>query len=112
MTENVSEEDAGNENASSKTSTESTKVTKEMLVYRGSITVDSIKFDDSVRAFKKMIESVGGFIESEINEDNGDLYNTFVIEDTSDEKNFEAYYDRMVLVSGEIFERKMKALLK
>lgn len=33
-------------------------------------------------------------------------------EDTSDEKNFEAYYDRMVLVSGEIFERKMKALLK
>lgn len=82
-TENVSEEDTGNENASSKTSTESTKVTKEMLVYRGSITVDSIKFDNSVRAFKKMIESVGGFIESEINEDNGDLYNTFVIEDNS-----------------------------
>ena len=33
-------------------------------------------------------------------------------EDTSGEQNFEAYYDRMVLVSGEIFERKMKALLK
>lgn len=33
-------------------------------------------------------------------------------ENTSDEKNFEAYYDRMVLVSGEIFKRKMKQLLQ
>lgn len=33
-------------------------------------------------------------------------------ENASDKKNFEAYYDRMVLVSGEIFKQKMKQLLQ
>ncbi|MCM1271971.1 MAG: DUF4349 domain-containing protein [Clostridium sp.] len=41
------------------------KVSKEMLVYRGDLSIDTLDFDKSVSDFKALINEKGGFVENE-----------------------------------------------
>ncbi len=59
------------------------KVTKEMLVYRGELYIDTLDFEKSVNAFKALIEEKGGFVETESYTDNNDISGYYVIEERS-----------------------------
>lgn len=50
---------------------------KEMLVYRGTLSIDTLNFSQSVTAFKKQIEKAGGFIESETFSDDTNVYDDY-----------------------------------
>lgn len=57
------------------------KVSKEMLVFRGSISLDTLEFNDSVDSFKKLLEDNGGFVFSERYTDNARKGNDYIIEE-------------------------------
>lgn len=47
------------------------QVSKEMLVYRGNLSIDTLKFEQSVESFKKLLEQAEGFVETESYSDDG-----------------------------------------
>jgi chemotaxis protein histidine kinase CheA len=58
------------ESAASTSTSTSKALNKEMLVYRGSLSVDTLDFDTSVSSFKNLINEKNGFVESESYSDN------------------------------------------
>lgn len=67
----------GNENA---------KLSKEMLVYRGVLSIDTLDFNKSVNDFKSLLKEKGGFVESESYSDNYSTNGYYVI-DEADKRN-------------------------
>ncbi|MBP3326556.1 MAG: DUF4349 domain-containing protein [Coprococcus sp.] len=59
------------------------KISKEMLVYRGELRVDTLDFNTSVSNFKALINEKGGFIESESYTDNYSGNSYYAIDEAS-----------------------------
>lgn len=69
------ESGASQENAGNDTSQESSADSqKKILVYEGSVSIDTLEFQDAVRAFKKTVEEYGGFLEDEQSRGTGSSY--------------------------------------
>lgn len=64
--------DAGSGASGQNTSDEGGKLSKEMLIYRGNLQIDTLDFEASVNAFKTLLDEKGGFVENESYSDNGD----------------------------------------
>ena len=62
-------------------------VSKEMLVYRGQIEIDTLKFDRSVEDFKQLINQVGGFVEKENYSDEGERYGAYYAVEEDEKHN-------------------------
>lgn len=55
-------------------------IKKEMLVYRGNISIDTLDFDTSVNTFKELLNEKGGFVESESYSDNNSTAGYYAID--------------------------------
>lgn len=62
-------------------------VTKEMLVYRGRIEIDTLEFNRSVENFKQLLNQVGGFVEKENYTDEGERYDDYYAVDETEKHN-------------------------
>lgn len=62
-------------------------VTKEMLVYRGQIQIDTLEFDRSVEDFKQLLNQVGGFVERENYSDEGERYDDYYAVEEDEKHN-------------------------
>lgn len=85
------------ENLSTKTG-DAGKITKEMLVYRGELSIDTLDFTTSVNDFKNAVNEKGGFIETESYTDNKSTGGHYVI-DKEDKHNM--YYATIRIPSSE-----------
>lgn len=65
------------------------KLSKEMLIYRGNLQIDTLDFEASVNAFKALLNEKGGFVEDESYSDNGDSGYYFV-EESEKHNNYQA----------------------
>lgn len=63
-------------------------VTKEMLVYRGQIEIDTLEFDRSVENFKQLLDQVGGFVEKENYSDEGERYDDYYAVEETEKHNY------------------------
>lgn len=68
-------------------SAEQKTVTKEMLVYRGWIEIDTLNFDKSVADFKKLLGQTGGFVEKENYTDEGERYDDYYAVEEDEKHN-------------------------
>lgn len=66
----VSEENTGNGTAQESLADSQKKI----LVYEGSVSIDTLEFEDAVRAFRKTVEECGGFLEDEQSRGTGSNY--------------------------------------
>lgn len=62
-------------------------VTKEMLVYRGQIEIDTLEFDRSVEKFKQLLNQAGGFVEKENYTDDGERYDDYYAVEEAEKHN-------------------------
>lgn len=62
-------------------------VTKEMLVYRGQIQIDTLEFDRSVEKFKQLLNQAGGFVEKENYTDEGERYDDYYAVEEDEKHN-------------------------
>lgn len=83
-------ENAGESAAVSDTNVEQTshsggdtagKLNREMLVYRGELSIDTLDFTTAVSDFKKMIAEKGGFVESESYSDSYSTGGYYIVDD-------------------------------
>lgn len=85
-TETGTGEKQTDQNKEGKQSEEKQTVSPEMLVYRGTLDIDTLQFDQSVEEFKKLLNQVGGFVEKENYTDDGKRWDDyFAVEE--DEKH-------------------------
>ncbi len=56
---------------------------REMLVYRGSLSIDTLDFNTSVNDFKALINEKGGFVESESYSDNYSTSGYYAVDDAN-----------------------------
>lgn len=77
------------EGSSGNTGEEQT-VSKEMLVYRGSAVIDTLNFDQSVDTFKKLLDKVDGFVETESYHDDADISGYYVVEEEEKHNRYTA----------------------
>lgn len=61
-----------------------------ILVYEGSVSIDTLEFEEAVRAFKKTIEDHGGFLEEEQSYGKGGGYEADSFYDSMDPRTFTA----------------------
>lgn len=61
-----------------------------ILVYTGAVSIDTMEFEDTVHAFKKLIEEYGGFLENEQSYGVGSEYAEESFYGTSDSRTFQA----------------------
>lgn len=78
---------SNNENA---TSNAPKKISTEMLVYRGSLVLDTLDFEKTVADFKKLILDNGGFVESENYADNKEMYGRYYQNNDDTNKTYSA----------------------
>lgn len=78
-------------------------VNKEMLVYRGELSIDTLDFNTSVNEFKALVNEKGGFIESESYSDNRSTSGYYAIEE-SDKHNV---YSAMVRIPSSEYDAVM-----
>jgi archaellum component FlaC/major membrane immunogen (membrane-anchored lipoprotein) len=76
-------ESASADNAKEGSASTEKSVSKEMIVYRGNLVVDTLDFEKSVSDFKKLLDSADGFVESETYTDDADVTNHYVVPDES-----------------------------
>ncbi|MDE6566182.1 MAG: DUF4349 domain-containing protein, partial [Lachnospiraceae bacterium] len=62
-------------------------VSKEMLVYRGRIEIDTLQFDRSVEDFKQLLDQAGGFVEKENYSDKGERYGEYYAVEEEEKHN-------------------------
>lgn len=62
-------------------------VTKEMLVYRGHIEIDTLEFNRSVEDFKQLLNQAGGFVEKEDYSDKGERYGEYYAVEENEKHN-------------------------
>lgn len=80
-------------------------VNKEMLVYRGDLSIDTLDFNTSVSDFKALVNGKGGFIESESYSDNRSTSGYYAIEE-SDKHNV---YSAMVRIPSSEYDTVMNS---
>lgn len=80
-------------------------VNKEMLVYRGDLSIDTLDFNTSVNDFKTLVNGKGGFIESESYSDNRSTSGYYAIEE-SDKHNV---YSAMVRIPSSEYDTVMNS---
>ncbi len=80
-------------------------VNKEMLVYRGDLSIDTLDFNTSVNDFKSLVNEKGGFIESESYSDNRSTSGYYAIEE-SDKHNV---YSAMVRIPSSEYDAVMNS---
>lgn len=80
-------------------------VNKEMLVYRGELSIDTLDFNTSVNDFKALVNEKGGFIESESYTDNRSTSGYYAIEE-SDKHNV---YSAMVRIPSAEYDAVMNS---
>ncbi len=80
-------------------------VNKEMLVYRGELSIDTLDFNTSVNDFKALINQKGGFIESESYKDNRSTSGYYAIEE-SEKHNV---YSAMVRIPSAEYDEVMNS---
>lgn len=80
-------------------------VNKEMLVYRGELSIDTLDFNTSVNDFKALVDKKGGFIESESYSDNRSTSGYYAIED-SEKHNV---YSAMVRIPSAEYDEVMNS---
>lgn len=80
-------------------------VNKEMLVYRGELSIDTLDFNTSVNDFKALINQKGGFIESESYKDNRSTNGYYAIEE-SEKHNV---YSAMVRIPSSEYDEVMNS---
>lgn len=102
-----------NENATANTTK---KISTEMLVYRGSLVIDSLDFEKTVADFKKLILDNGGFVESENYADNKEMYARYYQEDEDTNKTYSATiripsdkYEYAMTQTGELGDLRTKS---
>lgn len=71
---------------------------REMLVYRGSLSIDTLDFNTSVSDFKALVNEKGGFVESESYSDNYSTSGYYAVDD-ADKHNL--YYATVRVPSAE-----------
>lgn len=79
--------ETGKENLEGSQSANQQTLTKEMLVYRGQLEIDTLKFDRSVEDFKQLLNQVGGFVEKENYSDEGERYDDYYAVEESEKHN-------------------------
>lgn len=81
------------------------KIDKEMLVYRGELSIDTLDFNISVSNFKTLINEKGGFIESESYTDNYSNSSYYAI----DKSNKHNLYTATVRVPSSAYDEVMNS---
>lgn len=71
-------------------SSQSKKLSKEMLVYRGNLSIDTLDFNKSVSDFKKLLADKGGFVESESYSDNSSTSGYYAIDENKKHNMYNA----------------------
>ena len=76
---------------------------KDMLVYRSTISIDTLEFDDAVTTLKTKVAEYHGFIENENQSDGTDSYGRYVVDEEEKDYRYTAtiripseYYDSFV----------------
>lgn len=82
--------DVSSTNNKNATSNAPKKISTEMLVYRGSLVLDTLDFEKTVADFKKLILDNGGFVESENYADNKEMYARYYSENDDANKTYSA----------------------
>lgn len=85
--ESGAEEKQTDQNKEGNQSAEKQTVSREMLVYRGTITIDTLQFDQSVEEFKKLLNQVGGFVEKENYTDDGKRWDDYYAVEEDEKHN-------------------------
>lgn len=92
------------------------QVSKEMLVYRGKLSIDTLKFDQSVDNFKKLLDQVGGFVETENYSDDGALEGYYMMEEQDKRNTYNATvrvpsskYDTVMNEAGSLGDLRSKS---
>lgn len=85
--ESGAEEKQTDQNKEGNQSAEKQTVSREMLVYRGTITIDTLQFDQSVEEFKKLLNQVGGFVEKENYTDDGERWDDYYAVEEDEKHN-------------------------
>ncbi len=91
--------------AGENTITERQKVSKEMLIYRGNVMIETLDFTKSVEGFKKLLDQTNGFVETESYTDDGVQDAFYLVED---EEKHNTYTATVRVPSGE-YDRMMNA---
>ena len=81
------------------------KLSKEMLVYRGALSIDTLDFNKSVNDFKSLLNEKAGFVESESYSDNFSTSGYYVI----DEMNKHNVYTATVRVPSTEYDGIMNS---
>lgn len=71
---------------------------REMLVYRGELSIDTLDFDTSVSSFKTLVNEKGGFVESESYSDNCSTSGYYTVDET---RKHNIYYATVRVPSAE-----------
>lgn len=105
-TEEVDPEETG-DTADGKTTSDRQEVSKEMLIYRGNVIIETLHFDQSVKDFKDLLAQVDGFVETESYTDDGEQGGYFLMEEAEKHNSYTATvripsseYDRMMNATG------------
>lgn len=104
-TEAVQAEMTSGSDASQATKEVTGVVNKEMLVYRGALSIDTLDFNTSVNDFKALINEKGGFIESESYTDNRSTNGYYAI-DAAEKHNV---YSAMIRVPSSEYDAVMNS---
>lgn len=109
-------EETGDNKTKEDASAQQQKVTKEMLVFHGKVTVDTLHFDQSVEDFKQMLNQADGFIETENFSDDGDLTDYLMVEEEEKHNLYtatvrvpSAQYDTMMNGAGNLGDVRTKS---
>lgn len=82
--------EAGSAEEKAGTGEKKVTVNKEMIVYRGNVSVDTLNFQESMDAFRKMVEDVDGFVDHESTTDNNNTEGEYWVEDAEKHKTYTA----------------------
>lgn len=109
-------EEAGENKNKEDASAQQQKVTKEMLVFHGKVTIDTLHFDRSVEDFKQMLNQADGFVEAENFSDDGDLSDYLMVEEEEKHNLYtatvrvpSAQYDTMMNGAGNLGDVRTKS---
>lgn len=111
-----SEETAGSQETKDQQTAQQQKVSKEMLVFRGTLMIDTLDFERSVTKFREMLNAVGGFVEKENYSDDGGLGDYYIVEEEDKHNTYTATirvpsseYDQLMNTAGDLGDVRSKS---
>jgi hypothetical protein len=100
MNKSANEEVGGNQGGGNGQADKKADVSKEMLVFRCTMAIDTLNFDETVSLLKTKINEYHGFVENEHQSDGGNSGGRYVI----DEEDKDYYYTATIRIPSEYYE--------